>query len=111
MCEPLLLANPDTNTLRPARSRASTIAKQPARTHAYFLPHLLMCWLGPLSGDSRRSRSRHQAVLLLHFLVGIAWSARLFSLVAALRIFGTLFLGGLATWFVIRTNLVDGSRG
>jgi hypothetical protein len=25
MFEPLLLANPDTNTLRPARSRASTI--------------------------------------------------------------------------------------
>ena len=24
MCEPLLLANPDTNTLRPVRSRAST---------------------------------------------------------------------------------------
>ncbi len=28
MCEPLLLANPDTNTLRPVRSRASTLAKE-----------------------------------------------------------------------------------
>ncbi len=27
MCEPLLLANPDTNTLRPVRSRASTICR------------------------------------------------------------------------------------
>ena len=37
MFEPLLLANPDTNTLRPVRSRASTIAKEPARPHAYLL--------------------------------------------------------------------------
>ena len=28
MCETLLLANPDTNTLRPVRSRASTLAKK-----------------------------------------------------------------------------------
>ena len=28
MCEPLLLANPDINTLRPVRSRASTRAKE-----------------------------------------------------------------------------------
>src|SRR5471030_3454577 len=33
MCETLLLANPDTNTLRPVRSRASTIAKEPARLY------------------------------------------------------------------------------
>ncbi len=38
MSEPLLLANPDTNTLRPVRSRASTIAKEPARPHAFWLP-------------------------------------------------------------------------
>src|SRR5882757_7496923 len=31
VCEPLLLANPDTNTLRPVRSRASTLANEPAR--------------------------------------------------------------------------------
>src|ERR1700712_450970 len=36
MFEPLLLANPDMNTLRPVRSRASTIAKEPIRTHPYF---------------------------------------------------------------------------
>ncbi len=36
MCEPLLLANPDTNTLRPVRSRASTIAKEPIRSYRYL---------------------------------------------------------------------------
>ena len=34
MCETLLLANPDTNTLRPVRSRASTLAKEPAPLYA-----------------------------------------------------------------------------
>ena len=33
MFEPLLLANSYTHTLRPVRSRASTIAKEPARPH------------------------------------------------------------------------------
>jgi hypothetical protein len=47
MFEPLLLANPDTNTLRPVRSRASTIAKEPARPH----PHLRLRFLvGSVSG-------------------------------------------------------------
>src|SRR5471032_207139 len=36
MCEPLLLANPDTNTLRHQCSRASTFAQQPARLHAHL---------------------------------------------------------------------------
>ena len=53
MCEPLLLANPDTNTLRPVRSRASTSALRTG---------------------------------------------------TASRIFGTLVLRGLATWFEVRTN-------
>ena len=42
MCETLLLANPDTNTLRPVRSRASTIAKKPAEPHAYLLLRLFV---------------------------------------------------------------------
>ena len=36
MCEPLFLANPDMNTLRPVRSRASTNAEEPARHHVYL---------------------------------------------------------------------------
>src|SRR5471032_166892 len=39
MCEPLLLANSYTHTLRPVRSRASTLAKKPARPHASLLLH------------------------------------------------------------------------
>src|SRR5471030_1769060 len=35
MCETLLLANPDMNTLRHPCPRASTFAKGPARHHAY----------------------------------------------------------------------------
>src|SRR5476651_2568034 len=35
MFEPLLLANSYTHTLRPVRSRASTIAKEPTRPYAY----------------------------------------------------------------------------
>src|SRR5471032_2539975 len=36
MCEPLLLANSYTHTLRPVRSRASTLAKEPTRPYAYL---------------------------------------------------------------------------
>ena len=42
MCEPLLLANPDTNTLRPVRSRASTLAKEPVRPYAYLVLRLFV---------------------------------------------------------------------
>ena len=35
MFEPLLLANPDTNTLRPQRSRASTMAHGLRRPHVF----------------------------------------------------------------------------
>ncbi len=38
MFEPLLLANSYTHTLRPVRSRASTLAKKPARPHVYLVP-------------------------------------------------------------------------
>ena len=41
MVETLLLANPDTNTLRPARSRASTIAKK-TRTARIFAIRLFV---------------------------------------------------------------------
>ena len=59
MFEPLLLANTDSKTLRPVRSRASTLAPQPARPHVFRYLRLL---------------------------------------------------GGLATWFEVRTNSVVGSR-
>src|SRR5471032_3049389 len=45
MFEPLLLANSYTHTLRPQRSRASTIANKRIRLHAYLLLHFLRCWL------------------------------------------------------------------
>ena len=42
MCETLLLANSYTHTLRPVRSRASTLAKKPARPHALLVLHCLV---------------------------------------------------------------------
>jgi hypothetical protein len=56
MFEPLLLANPDIDTLRHQCSRASTSTPTVARSYAYFLPHFLMCWFSALSGCFRRSR-------------------------------------------------------
>ena len=44
MFEPLLLANPDTNTLRPVRSRASTIAKKTRTASHAFNASLLGQW-------------------------------------------------------------------
>ena len=41
MCEPLLLANPDTNTLRPVRSRASTSALRTGTASRIFETLLL----------------------------------------------------------------------
>ncbi len=37
MFEPLLLANPDIDTLRHQCSRASTLAKEPARPHVFCM--------------------------------------------------------------------------
>jgi hypothetical protein len=49
MFEPLLLANPDIDTLCHQCSRASTIAKKPARPHT----HLVLCFaVGRLAGWS-----------------------------------------------------------
>ena len=45
MCETLLLANSYTHTLRPQRSRASTIANKRIRLHAYLLLQFLVGWL------------------------------------------------------------------
>src|SRR5476651_46535 len=45
MFEPLLLANSYTHTLRPVRSRASTLAKKPARHHALFAAPFFVGWL------------------------------------------------------------------
>jgi len=56
MVEPLLLANPDTNTLRPVRSRASTIAKEPARPHAHLQSRFFVGRLPDLRDRIRRSQ-------------------------------------------------------
>src|SRR5471032_672553 len=79
MCETLLLANPDIDTLRHQCSRAS-----------------MSC-----QGTSTASR-----VFIASRLSGLAvWSARLSSWVTALRIFAASFRSGLATNFVMRTNV------
>ncbi len=66
MFEPLLLANPDTNTLRPVRSRASTIANESARPHAFWLPHSSACQLRGLTVMSvGRSTTRVAAPVLV----------------------------------------------
>src|SRR5476651_398409 len=83
MVETLLLANAYTHTLRPVRSRASTLAKK------------------------TRTASRVFVARAVHGLA--AWSALFFwvrppPLAASFR-------GGLAAWFGIRTNSMDGSRG
>jgi hypothetical protein len=84
MFEPLLLANSYTHTLRPVRSRASTIAKKPARHHALLAPHCLVGYLLDLHSYSCGS--------------GLVYSA-------------ASIIGGLATWFGMRTNSMGGSRG
>src|SRR5471032_1167107 len=81
MCEPLLLANSYTHTLRPVRSRASTLAKKPARPHALLVLHCLVGWLLDLRS----------------YFWGYGLTHRAAS-----------FRRGLATRFDMRTNLVDG---
>jgi hypothetical protein len=72
MCEPLLLANPDMNTLRPVRSRASTSAREPRRPHALLRLRFLVGWLSGLCCRAAwpASQSQSDAYLLLQFLVG-----------------------------------------
>ena len=81
MCEPLLLANPYMNTLRHPCSRASTVAKEPARSHEYFAAVVL--------------RGLAARFALLFSGLGVTHSA-------------PSFLDGLATWFDMRTNSVEG---
>jgi hypothetical protein len=45
MCEPLLLANTDMNTLRHQCSRASTLAKEPVRFHEYLALRFFAGWM------------------------------------------------------------------
>jgi len=111
MCEPLLLANPDTNTLRPVRSRASTLAKEPPRPHASFRFRFLVRWLRGLNSCFRRQR--HLAYWYFRigtsFLGGLtAWTTRLFSPTTGSRIFAVLFPEELARWFEARAHLVVG---
>jgi len=82
MCETLLLANPDIDTLRHQCSRASTSCQG--------------------TGTALR-------VFIASRLGGLAvWSARLSSWVTALRIFAVLFRSGSATKFVMRTDSEGG---
>jgi hypothetical protein len=82
MCETLLLANPDTNTLRPVRSRASTSV---LRT---------------------RTASRVFAAAVLR---GLATRfALLFRELQPHAFFAASFRGRLAKWFVMRTNSEGG---
>jgi hypothetical protein len=84
MCETLLLANPDMNTLRPQRSRASTIAKEPARPHASSLRHGLAGWRRSLRRRLRGLRS--DAYLKLPSFLIACVACTLFSPTMALRI-------------------------
>jgi hypothetical protein len=61
MFEPLLLANPDTNTLRPQRSRARTPDHGPARPHVWCLPHFVGGWRRGLRGYFLRGLSADSA--------------------------------------------------
>jgi hypothetical protein len=84
MFETLLLANPDTNTLRPVRSRASTSALRTGTASRVFAAAVL-----------------RGLVLGLHcYFSGLDLTHS-----------AALYLGGLAKWFGVRTNLVVGSRG
>src|SRR5471032_2922897 len=79
MCEPLLLANSYTHTLRPVRSRASTLAEsQLGRTRLY-------CFTSCSTG-----------CLICAAILGYGLTHRAAS-----------FRRGLATRFDMRTNLVD----
>ena len=111
MCETLLLANPDTNTLRPVRSRASTVPRQPARPHAYCRPHFvyeLVAWstLAGLRGSA--SRITPDVYLLLRFMVRQLVGCTDFRRVRPHAFWRPCFPSGLAAWFAMRTNLVDG---
>ena len=96
MFEPLLLANPDSKTLRPVRSRASTGAPQ-TRTASRTLMGAVLRGLAAWSAWLARllcwfTGSREFAAL---FLGGsTVWSERLPSWVTALRIFAASFSGG-----------------
>jgi hypothetical protein len=52
--------------------------------------------------------SQPDAGVPLHFLWFVELFARLFFVDCGITYFAALFLGGLATWFVMRTNLVGG---
>ena len=87
MFEPLLLANPDIDTLRHQCSRASTIC--PGTSTA-----------PPVSA----------AAAFRELAAWSAWWARLLAWFSGSREFPALFLGRLATWFDVRTNSVGGLR-
>jgi hypothetical protein len=72
MCETLLLANPDTNTLRPVRSRASTsVPRTGTASHAFDAPFLgsLVEWPALKGPRGQLRHSQPDAYLLLQSLV------------------------------------------
>jgi hypothetical protein len=109
MCETLLLANPDTNTLRPVGSRANTNAKEPRRPHALLRLRFLVGWLSGLCCRAAwpAAQSQSDAYLLLQFLVDRMVGCLLgyFRRVQPHAFLWPCFPGGLASWFVVRTNL------
>ena len=114
MCETLLLANPYTNTLRHQCSRASTISQgtrtAPRAFKAPLLGNLVECSAQGPRGEARQSQ--HDVYLLLQWLVSRLMS----SLVRCMDIrawYGLThpvasFRGGVAGWFGMRTNSVEG---
>ena len=110
MCEPLFLANPDTNTLRPVRSRASTIRPATRTASHAFNASLLGRWsvvggrwsvvggrvieqslLKGLRGQLRGSW--RDGYLLLHFLVSRLVGCLIISSDTALRVLAALLPG------------------
>ena len=116
MFEPLLLANSYTHTLRPARSRASTLAKE-TRTASHAFWGSIFCWSVVLSAllSSWKNSSLPKFLtgglrVVCEVFVDYITAGRIlialifgrhcvvgarFSAVAALHILASLFRGGL----------------
>ena len=111
MCETLLLANPDSKTLRPVRSRASTLAPRTGTAPRIFEVPVLSSLVEqstPKGSHVLRCGSQNDVHLLLQFLV--IWLVNRMDVFVG---YGVTCLGGLvslclAKWFVIHTNSVIG---
>ena len=113
MCETLLLANPDTNTLRPVRSRASTHVLRTSTASRVFTAAIfwwvccLVCAVAFVDHDLiRSSLARSHSASIFGELA--AHSLRPFSSVTAFRTYGAVLLGGLAAWSVVPRSSAEG---